>query len=150
MEGFSEVYRDTIHGAFLSLAKRHRRRSAKLFQEIGLSEGQPKVLDFLAIHDGCIQKDLATYCNIKPATVTSVLNGMEKAQLIYRKQNSDDKRIYNVYLTEEGKKRQKEVQEIFRQIDEVCLQNFTREEREQAIYLLNKMYDNLGRGERRC
>ena len=145
MKKFHHRNRNTVHGAFFSLVKRHRHRANKLFQEIGLSEGQPKVLDFLAAHDGCIQKDLADHCHIKPATVTSVLAGMEKAHLIYRKQNEEDKRIWNVYLTEEGKIKQKEVRKVFEQIDEICLKDFTEEEKQQVIYLINKMYENLGK-----
>lgn len=49
-----------------------------------LTPGQPKVLDYLIYHDGAVQKDIAESCHIEPATITSVLAGMEKSGLIMR------------------------------------------------------------------
>ena len=34
--------------------------------ELGLAPGQPKVLLYLAGHDGCMQKDVAEHCDIEP------------------------------------------------------------------------------------
>ena len=48
-------------------------------KETGLSIGQPKVLDYLKEHDGTTQREIAAACQIEPASLTSILNGMEKA-----------------------------------------------------------------------
>ena len=37
-----------------------------------LSSGQPRVLEYLARHDGAVQKDIAHACMIEPPSVTSV------------------------------------------------------------------------------
>ena len=34
---------------------------------LGLTTGQPKVLDFLQDHDGAMQKDIAKGCHIEPS-----------------------------------------------------------------------------------
>lgn len=46
-----------------------------------LTAGQPKVLDYLGKHNGCIQKSIATGCQIEPATLTGILvtHGRKKA-----------------------------------------------------------------------
>ena len=54
-------------------------------KDTGLTLGQPKVLDYLHSHDGAMQKDIADACHIEPATLTSLLSGMEKKGLILRK-----------------------------------------------------------------
>ena len=41
----------------------------------GLTAGQPKVLDYLGLHDGSIQKHIAAGCQIDPATLTGVSDG---------------------------------------------------------------------------
>lgn len=45
-----------------------------------LTAGQPKVLDYLGKHNGCIQKSIATGCQIEPATLTGIVtHGRKKA-----------------------------------------------------------------------
>jgi len=77
------------------------------FSKVGITEGQPKILDLLSVDDGCIQREITNNCNIEPATVTSLLCIMEKTELIYRKQDPKDKRVLKVFLTEKGKMAQK-------------------------------------------
>lgn len=50
--------------------------------ELGLAPGQPKVLLYLAGHDGCMQKDVAEHCDIEPATTSRVLDTLEKTVLL--------------------------------------------------------------------
>lgn len=44
----------------------------------GLTAGQPKVLEFLSQHGESDQKTIASYCEIEPATVGSILLRMER------------------------------------------------------------------------
>ena len=60
----------------------------------GLTSGQPKVLDYLADNDGAVQKDIAAGCCIEPATLTNLLNSMEKEKLLERKTTDGDRRSY--------------------------------------------------------
>ena len=39
-------------------------------KESGLTLGQPKILDYLKDHNGCVQKDIAAGCHIEPASIT--------------------------------------------------------------------------------
>ncbi|WP_291570869.1 MarR family winged helix-turn-helix transcriptional regulator [Clostridium sp. UBA4548] len=132
-----------LHKAIIKLSKTHRKLAFREFAKIDLTEGQPKILSFLAKNNGCIQKDIADNCRIKPATVTSVLANMEKAELIYRSQNSENRRILNVFLTDKGVKAQKQVGVIFNKIDDLCFKGFSEEEKLQAIELLDRIQSNL-------
>lgn len=132
-----------LHKAIIKLSKTHRKLAFREFAKIDLTEGQPKILSFLAKNNGCIQKDIADNCRIKPATVTSVLANMEKAELIYRSQNSENRRILNVFLTDKGVKAQKQVGIIFNKLDDLCFKGFSEEEKLQAIELLDRIQSNL-------
>ena len=57
----------------------HKRLLAKL-RDTGLTIGQPKVLEYLAGHDGASQIEIARACHIEVATLTSVLNRMEEKE----------------------------------------------------------------------
>ena len=38
-------------------------------KDTGLTPGQPKILDYLLHHDGAIQKEIAIFCHIEPASL---------------------------------------------------------------------------------
>lgn len=138
----------SLNRAFIRTSRMHRKVCQHQFQELGLTEGQPKVLDYLHHHNGCSQKDLAIHCHIQPATATSLLGHLERSGLIYREVNEEDRRITNVFLTETGFEAQKQVKQVFCEIDESCFAGFTKEEREEFLGYLNRMYENLKRRER--
>ncbi|MBQ6631597.1 MAG: MarR family transcriptional regulator, partial [Romboutsia sp.] len=71
------------------------------------------------------------------------LSSMEKEELIYRERNPKDKRILNVYLTQKGTETQKKVEKVFLELDEMCFDGFSQEERIDAINILNRLYENL-------
>jgi DNA-binding MarR family transcriptional regulator len=131
----------------MKLSKTHRLRVKNEFSKVGLSEGQPKILDFLSENDGCIQRELAINCRIEPATVTSLLDNMEKSGLIKRMQNPGDRRVLNVFLTDKGKMAQREVERIFNAVDIECFKGFTEDEKVQTLQVLNRIYSNIARKE---
>lgn len=60
-----------------------------------LTAGQPKVLDYLGKHNGCIQKSIATGCQIEPATLTGILcHAWKKKSLLYVKQRTETSVLY--------------------------------------------------------
>lgn len=146
MDKTLDMRKETLHMTLIRLNKIHRKRSHEEFSKVGLSPGQPKILDFLLENDGCIQRELSQSCNIEPATVTSILANMEKAELIYRMQNPKDRRVFNVFITDKGKEAQMEVEKIFKLIDEECFEGFSENDRLQTIDILNRLYENLIRG----
>ena len=86
-----------------------------------LGPGQPKILDYLGLHDGSVQRRIAQGCQIDPATLTGLLTRMEEKQLIERRTEGGDHRSFHVYLTPLGWKKQREVMEVFQKCEEeIC------------------------------
>ena len=112
---------------------------------LGLSAGQPKILEFLYKHNGCEQKEIAKACGIEPATVTHLLGRMEEAHLIERKQLNGNRRSLHVFFTTEGERVTQEVFEIFDEIRKEAFEGFTVEEQVETFRLLTKMFDNLSK-----
>ena len=136
-----------LHHVLFKTLKAHRTICHEQFTKLDLTVGQPKILDFLCEHNGCSQKELAKHCHIEPATATSLLGHLERNGLIYRQANDRDRRVLNVYLTDEGKNRQHMVQKVFEQIDEDSFKGFTEEEKAKTVEYLNRICQNLkGRG----
>lgn len=124
----------------------HTLYSKKVFEKLsnqGLSSGQPKILEYLAKHDGAVQRDIAHACMIEPATVTSLLSRMEKNGLIIRKMQEDNRRFLYVYLTEHGKEEAAIVKNTFAEIEHNACKGFTKDEIERFTDYLMRLRNNL-------
>jgi DNA-binding MarR family transcriptional regulator len=127
----------------LKVSMSHRRRSAYEFMKHDLSAGQPRMLNYIFYNNGCIQREIAKACNLEPASVTSVLNSMEKAGLVTRTPVKGDKRALEVRLTDKGFEEKKVVDKIFEEIENECFKNFTEKEKEIAKDFLTRIHQNI-------
>lgn len=109
--------------------------------KLNLSIGQPKVLDFLYEHNGCMQKEIAHGCMIQQASVTSLLLKMEQGGYIRRVTENGNRRSLYVYLTEKGTQTARQVREVMAQTEEEALAGFCEEERETLLSMLSRIND---------
>ena len=134
---------DSFH--YLSMAN-HMMVQKKLMEQLkdtGLTLGQPKVLDYLKDHDGASQKEIAAGCLIEAGSLTSILNRMEEKGLIERKMLNGNRRTFQIFMTESGKKNQKLVEETFEKIEETALNNISEEEQKVFMEIFHRIYRNL-------
>jgi DNA-binding MarR family transcriptional regulator len=134
---------DSLYHIFSHIIRLHYHRAHTLLDGIGIYPGQPPMLIVLYKKNGQSQKELADKLNIKPATVTVMLNRMEKAELVERRQDTDDQRVSRVYLTQKGRESYKKVIEVIRTMESECFNNFTEEEKALLRKLLMQMRNNL-------
>ncbi|ACD53347.1 MarR family transcriptional regulator [Clostridium botulinum] len=114
----------------------------------GLTPGQPKVLDYLAAHDGSMQKEIAAGTLTDEATLTGIITKMEKKGFIERRMKEGNRRTYYVYLTELGREKAETVKCIFKEKENKVLACLTESEKEEFIGLFKKIHNNMsGRGE---
>ena len=124
------------------LMKSHGMFSHKILLEaskIGLTPGQPKVLDFLLKYQEADQKTIAAYCEIEPATVGSILLRMETAGLVVRRQKEGNRRSLYVSLTDKGLHAAEQLTDIFRTVEDRATATLTVKEREKLTELLAKL-----------
>lgn len=120
-----------------------QRKALRMLTEIGVTPGQPKVLDYLGLHDGSIQKDIAYGCQIEPATLTGILERMEEKELIERHKLEGNRRSSYVYLTKSGIEKAKMVAEKFIEIEETIFEGIDKKEREQFMNVFYKICCNM-------
>jgi len=135
--------RDLLQMALFSAWQAQRRRIRPDMARIGLSVGQPKVLDYLSRRNNCMQKDIAAALDIEPATVSQLLGNMEQAGLIRRSEPSQRRRAESVSITEKGLTAYGKWRELCLEVETVSLQGFTGEERARFLDYLARMYENL-------
>lgn len=107
--------------------------------KIGLTPGQPKVLEYLWKFGEADQKTIASYCEIEQATVGSILLRMENAGLIVRRQREGNRRSLYVSLTQKGHDIAEQMLNIFTRIEDVAVSDLTEEELNQLKQLLIKV-----------
>lgn len=103
---------------------------------LGLSPGQPKVLECLARLGESNQKAIALSCEIEPATVGSILLRMERDGLIRRSMRDGNRRSLYVSLTPRGLEASRKMEEVFQQADALASAGLSAEELEQLQSLL--------------
>lgn len=135
-----------FNGKLHKMARVYQRQLHIFAGEKGLSPGQPPVLMTLKMHNGCTQKELCQFIAIKPATLTDILQRMEKGGLIYRKADGKDQRALRVYLMEKGQRLLQEAIQIGERMEEECFRNFTPEERVQFLSFMDRIIQNLQTG----
>lgn len=133
----------SFHYLLMAVHSLFQRRVMDELAQTGLTSGQPKVLDYLGLHDGSAQKAVAAGCRIDPATLTGLLGRMEEKGLIRRSYHDGDRRTQYVYLTDLGKRRQAQVQETFARLEGELLSGLDASQRQQLIQTLRTICEKM-------
>jgi len=110
------------------IVKRHHQRVHTELNEHEVYPGQPPLMLALAREGGQSQNELARRLEIKPATLTVMLNRMEKNGLVRREADPADLRISRIYLTAKGFDTVSLVRETLDRLEQQALQQFSAEE----------------------
>ncbi len=132
-----------LHKLLARVYRIHRKCSHTRLAQLEVTPGQPRLMDYLTRKDGCVQKDIASDCDLEPATVTDILCGMEKFGLIRRESDPNDRRLMHVFLTEKGRQTHEQVEAVFSRLEGECFAGFSEEEKELSMQFLQRMYENL-------
>lgn len=129
----------------LSLAASMDRECAALLSPHGLSEGRFVLLLLLdASTYGLAPNVLAEQAGVTRGTVTGLLDGLEREELIERHSDASDRRALRVQLTATGKRVAKSVFEQHGRWLGGLSRNLSAAERKQLAVLLEKVGGNLG------
>ncbi len=134
---------ETLHYLLMADHTMIQKALVSSVKDTGLTPGQPKILDYLLHHDGAIQKEIAIFCHIEPASLTAILIGMENKGYIERKTVNNNRRSLHVYLTETGKKYANRLNLEFARIESEALKGFSETDAKQLHDLLNRIYQNM-------
>lgn len=102
--------------SFIKLVRAYESLSSRLymlFEKEGLTESQFYALDVLYHLGQMNQKALGKKISRSEGNITMVVNNLLRQKLIKKKQREDDKRIYLIQLTSEGKNLYERVFTIF-------------------------------------
>lgn len=111
-------------------------------KEYNINSSEYIFLINISHHGGTNQKTLSDKLIIDQAFTTRVMKNLENKGFITRERNSKDKREYNIYLTEMGKKVQPIIIEKLRNWTSILSGDLDKNEVDRMIILLNEMCNN--------
>ncbi len=127
----------------VQVAKAHRSLVAEGLAEVGLHTGQELVLAQLWREDGLRHSQLADRLRVERPTVTKVLRGMVRAELVTRAPDSEDARASRVWLTERGRSLREPVERLWKAAERTALRGLDPAERDLLKRGLSRMLANL-------
>lgn len=139
---------DTIHHQLLVAFGKSHRAMVTRTRGFGLLPGHPKVLEYVAGAEGCLQRDIAEACAMDRATVTGLRTRMESLGLVERRPKVGDRRALEIWLTDAGWDAAECVARCGAEVDEIAHTGMSEEEREELSRLLERVIGNFERAER--
>ncbi|CAH1220647.1 Transcriptional regulator SlyA [Paenibacillus auburnensis] len=130
-------YSDTIRDIGMKI----RGMANTRLSELGLNTQQGQMMGYIFENQdkGVIQKDLADHFNRTGASITSMLQGLEKKGYIKREIPKENERQKRIYLLQKGADLVEEFDEIFMEVENSITRGLTEEESETFMKLLIKV-----------
>ena len=109
------------------------------------SPTQIRIVLFLIEHkdDTISQKDIENHLKLSRATVSDVLNTMEKNGYIKKIASSEDARTNNIVLNDIALEMHKKAEEEIKKINNLLKQNISKEDLDNFIKIIDLMNENL-------
>lgn len=130
---------------FRSITIKSKRKADKRLAEHGLNSQQGRMISYIADHEeeGLIQKDLEQVFNRRGASITSMIQGLERKGYISRRTSPKDERQKLLYTTQKGKDLMEEFAVLFEEIEASITACLTAEEQNKLYRLLTKIDESL-------
>jgi MarR family transcriptional regulator, transcriptional regulator for hemolysin len=117
----------------------------KYLRSSGISSEQGLFLKFVLDFPGSTQTQLAELLHKDKTTVTRMIDILEKKNMLYRKACPNDRRVYQIYVTEKTTQQVEALTPLFERRSEELREIITPEEQEITLRVLKKI-QNYYRG----
>ncbi|MDR9855694.1 MarR family transcriptional regulator [Paenibacillus sp. VCA1] len=122
-----------------------KKRADESIKELGLNAHQGKIISYIYENQdkALIQKDLADRFHLRGASITSMLQGLEKRGFIERKIPANNERQKNIYVLPKGIGIIEDFHESFQKVEDDIVQPLTEAEMQTLKELLIKINQHL-------
>jgi len=111
--------------------------------EYNLTRSQWSVLVLLSRENGAQQKRLADIIGVTAITMTGLVDRLERAELVERRQDPQDRRAKQVFLTDKVEPLMEKIKLVAKQVRSSALKGISAAEEQQLADLLRRMRANL-------
>jgi DNA-binding MarR family transcriptional regulator len=132
--------------AFL-LAQLGAHAASQFAERLGVLELAPPdagILRLLRVAAGLSQQELASRLQIHPSRLVAILDNLERRGFVERRANTEDRRLYSLYLTKDGGEVLERIGKVAREHQDALLSVLNKEERDELANVLQKIADQQG------
>ncbi|WPP52587.1 MarR family winged helix-turn-helix transcriptional regulator [Catalinimonas niigatensis] len=116
---------------------------SKNMAEYRVTAEQWAILASLWRHDGQGQQALADMANKNKASITHLIDNLEKRKLVTRQADESDRRNKIIFLTEEGRSLQEELAKIVKKTTKEVTRDIDKKELKSAKKVMKRMIEKL-------
>lgn len=124
-----------------------RKRFETLGRRHGLSSAQWRLLVRVVKDEGVAQARLAELLEVEPISVSRLLDRMEEAGWIERRQDLTDRRVRMIFPTDKSRKAFEAIRGVAGEVFEQALTGLSSDERQIVIRGLMTIVENLSDGD---
>lgn len=111
-------------------------------RSLGLGQGQPRILSYIAVHGVSTQREIARYFSIDPSAVSRLLDPLERGGFLVSVPGRD-RRARALDITDKGKEALATWERECRRVDKIMTAGFTADEVAQLKDMLERLRENL-------
>lgn len=136
---------DQNHIAFVisDVARLYRRRFDERTRSFGITGPQMRALVQIMRFPGINQGALADRLDVEPITTCRMVDRLEQADLVERRRDPQDRRAWQLFLTETAKPIAEKLQTIGQELLNESLEGIDQSARDAVLSLLGTIRDNL-------
>ncbi len=149
--GLKKGFSVTAHEAVLNIyytAAQLKKEAAEFFRPFGLTDVQFNVMMLLfhqsGAEEGLSQAQLSNMMLVNRANITSLIDRMERTNLVVRTSAPDDRRFNIVKLTADGRRLLAEVEPLYAKLVKKIMAALKETEQKRMIGTLEKIRCGLG------
>ena len=116
-------------------------RFASRLQELELAPAHAGILRAIAAGSGISQQALASLLGMVPSRLVALIDELEGLELLERRDNADDRRVYALHLTEKGRRAMSDIGRVARAHDDAICAALSEKERASLWSMLTRIAD---------
>jgi DNA-binding MarR family transcriptional regulator len=109
-----------------------------------LTPADTGILRLLRVAAGISQQELSERLRIHPSRLVAILDNLGRRQLVERKPNAGDRRLYSLHLTKDGGEILERIGKVAREHQDALLSALNGEDRKKLTELLQRVADQQG------
>jgi DNA-binding MarR family transcriptional regulator len=109
-----------------------------------LTPADTGILRLLRIAPGISQQELSDRLRIHPSRLVAILDNLGRRQLVERKPNPQDRRLYSLHLTKDGGEILERIGKVAREHQDALLAALSADDRKKLADLLQRVADQQG------
>ena len=115
----------------------------KSMKKTGVYRGQFPILKYLTEHENCSQIELSKNFHISAAAITKTLNRLDKAGMVVKCIDENNKRANTITITDLGRETVLNAEKYFEEIDTMTFKHFDEAEFQEFKRLIDKCIKGL-------